>query len=341
MSLANFMLPQVSDGTVRLADLQSMTLPSSLFAGYDPEYKELLINGHLSVGVDELTSENVATSYKPNRNVQFIDSLPSAPRRSIYWDMDDARAFDSRVYTGADINVFQYNRRIGNRHAVLWRLSSYFEPSRSLGHGGWVDDRLRFDEKKSVVFWRGAVSGSRWTDPFTRVGALGINSAADFVEQAGHYSRIRAVLMSNGSQDFDLKFSGPGALIDTKPWLEDLDVLGDAVRPAQQLDHKYILCINGNDVASNLYWILSTQSIAFKEDCAYEVLPDYFLKPWVHYVPIASGLADLQEKFDYCQAKPDLCKAIIENANEAYSRMIDPHVWNAAEIEVLDRLGLS
>jgi hypothetical protein len=340
MSLADFMLPQVSTESFRLTELANIVPPSRLFAGYDPDHNELLIDGTLSFGVEELTPDSLTLDYKSNRNIQFIESLPSAPIQPILWDMDDGRAFDSRVFTGKDLNVFQYNRRIGSRHAVLWRLSSYFEPSRGIGHGGWVEDGFQFEDKKPVVYWRGAISGSRWSDPYRRVGALSINSPAAFEELAPHFSRIKAVLLSEGSNSFDFKLTGPASAIEAKPWLDELGVLGDVVRPAQQLEHKYMLCPNGNDVASNLYWVLSTQSVAFKEECSYEVLPDYFLKPWVHYVPIANGFADLQEKFDYCESRPDMCKRIIENANHAYGQMIDPAIWKNAEVEVLDRLAL-
>lgn len=340
MSFADFMLPEVSPESVRLEELASMVPPSRLFAGYDPQHKELLIDGNLNTGVEELNSEILATSYKPTRVPQFIDSLPATPTRSILWDMEDARAFDSRVYTGKDLNIFQYNRRIGSRHAVLWRLNTYIEPSRAIGHAGRVEDGLQFEDKKPVVYWRGGMTGSRWLDPFQRTGVLSINTAADFVDNAEHYSRFKAALISKNSHAFDLKLAVPGAEMETKPWLGELDVLGDIVPPAQQLEHKYMLCLNGNDLASNLYWVLSTQSVAFKEDTAYECLPDYFLKPWVHYVPIARGLADLQEKFDFCQANPGICKTIIENANHAYNQIIDAAMWKSAELEVLERLDL-
>lgn len=338
MSLADFMLPQISPESARLSELRDITPPSNLFAGYDPETSQLLIDGVLKDGVEELTPEHLTTNYKSHRNLQFIESLPYAPKQRVLWDMEDARAFDSQVYTGKNLHIFQYNRRIGSRHGVFWRLRSYFEPSRGIGHAGAVEDNLDFDEKKPLVYWRGAMSGSRWADPFRRVGVLSIDSAADFEAVAHHFSRIKAVLLSKETESFDFKLSGPGTILESKPWLNGLGVIGDAVRPAQQLENRYILCLNGNDVASNLYWVLSSQSVAFKEDCSYEVLPDYFIKPWVHYVPIASGLTDLQEKFDYCQANADLCKRIINNANEAYNRMIDMTTWNNAEFDVLERL---
>lgn len=340
MSLADFMLPQVSSESVSLVELSRAAAPSPLFAGYDPLHQELLLSGELKPGVEELTMENLTTRYKPHRNFQFIDSLPSVPRRSILWDMEDARAFDSRVYTGRDLNVFQYNRRAGSRHAVLWGLRNYFEPTIAIGHAGRVEDGLKFEDKMPVVFWRGALTGSRWVSPFARVGPGAVESIAEFESSADHFSRVKAALIARSSHIMNVKLTVHPRMLDSKPWLADLGILDGQVSPAEQLENKYILCLNGNDVASNLYWVLSTQSIAFKENSTYEVLPDYFLKPWVHFVPIVSGLSDLQEKMDYCEANPDLCKRIVDNANLAYLQMIDPETWRSAELEVLERLSL-
>lgn len=340
MTLADFMLPQVSEEPIKLGQLESIKPPSPLFAGFDPEHEELLIKGAITSGVGSLTAENLATGYKSHRNIQFIESIPSPPKKTLVWDMEDGRAFDSQVYVGSDLNVFQYNRRVGSRSAVLWRLPGYFEPSYALGHTGKVEDTLRFENKQPIVFWRGAISGSRWIDPFTRTGPRGVRDPADFIESAKYYSRLDAALMSRDATFCDLKLTGDDSVLESKPWLEDMGVFSAAVHPSQQLENKYILCLNGNDVASNLYWVISTQSVAFKEDCAYEVVPDYFLKPWVHYVPIAAGLTDLREKFDYCQNNPDLCRRIIDNANQAYDQIINTSTWEGAEIDVLERLKL-
>lgn len=340
MSLADFMLPQVGPKPMRMRDLAHTRQPSRLFAGYNQAAGELLINGQVTQGIETLTDDHLETNYKSLRSRQFIASLPAQFNGAVLWDMEDSRAFDTQVYAGSNFNVFQYNRRAGNRHAVLWRLISYFEPSKSMGHGGWMDDKIPFSDKKPVVFWRGAISGTHWITPHKRIGALSVDSPATFKAWAKHFSRFDAALSHKGSQVIDIKITGPGPILETKPWLDDLGIYEADVRPAQQLENKYILCLNGNDVASNLYWAVGTQSLAFKEECSFEVVPDYFLRPWVHYVPVAAGLADLQEKFEYCESHPDVCLRIIADANEAYRQMIDPGLWAEAEQDVLSRLGL-
>ena len=333
------MLPDVAMMDVDLRALSRLSPPSSLFSGYDPRSDVALVDGSL-VPVTALLEAFPSEGYKAHRHRNFIETLPSELKRPVLWDMEDARAFDAEVYFGQPLNVFQYCRRRGDRHAVLWRLRAYFEPSRNVGHPGViVDDGLSFLQKESKVFWRGSMAGSRWLDPHRRIGPLVIQSAEEFTADARHYSRLRAVLDSRGSAVLDIKFAGSPTM--TRPWLADLDVVGDHATPQQHLQHRYLLCLNGNDVASNLYWILQTNSVAFREDCTYEVVPDYFLKPWVHYVPVAEGLGDLEEKFAFCEANPDVCLRIIDNANTAYSAITDAEVWRNAEADVLSRLGIS
>lgn len=339
MSLADFMLPEVAVSDVDLRELALQALPGALFAGYDPHSETALVNGSV-VSATSRAQAFPPDGYKAHRHHNFLATLPDGLRAPVLWDMEDARAFDALTYFGRPLNVFQYCRRRGDRHAVLWRLRAYFEPSRNVGHPGViVDDDLTFQEKQPTVFWRGAIAGSRWLDPHRRVSPLSIGSADEFVSSARHYSRIRAVLEARASAVLDLKFTG--AFTGTRPWLVDLDVVGEHTTPQQQLNHRYLLCPNGNDVASGLYWVLQTNSVAFREECEYEVVPDYFLRPWVHYVPVARGLTDLEEKYAFCEANPDLCLRIIDNAQAAYAAMTDTNVWSTAEADVLTRLGLS
>ena len=255
--------------------------------------------------------------------------------------MEDARQSNaSNLYFGFNFNIFQYNRIKGDDTAVLWRLPSYFEPSRGVGHiGGAVSDDISFCEKIPKIFWRGALSGSRYVTPSRRVGVYSLKTIQDFRSQRENYSRISAVYYSTKNPeitDFKLTCELSKALQAES----NFNFHSDKASPKDHLHYKYILCPLGNDVASNLYWVVSTQSLAFKEEGDYECIADYFLKPWIHYIPISKGLHDLQDKYIWCQNNEDKCKLIIENANSAYKNIIDSKYWEVNELIVLDRLGL-
>lgn len=85
----------------------------------------------------------------------------------------------------------------------------------------------------------------------------------------------------------------------------------------KHLKYKYIMSLEGNDVASNLKWVMSSNSIAVMPRPKYEtwymegtLIPDY------HYIEIKDDYSDFEEKINYYNNHPDEAKAIIRNANE-------------------------
>jgi hypothetical protein len=85
----------------------------------------------------------------------------------------------------------------------------------------------------------------------------------------------------------------------------------------EQLDYKFILCLEGNDVASNLKWVMSSHSLAVMPVPKYEtwfmegtLIPDY------HYVLIKDDYSDLEERMDYYIKHTDEALKIIKNAHQ-------------------------
>jgi len=84
----------------------------------------------------------------------------------------------------------------------------------------------------------------------------------------------------------------------------------------QQLQYKYILSIEGNDVATNLKWILASRSLCFMTTPVYETwLLEGLLRPEVHYVHLQPDYSDFEEKLAFYQQHPDAAERIIRNAN--------------------------
>ena len=85
----------------------------------------------------------------------------------------------------------------------------------------------------------------------------------------------------------------------------------------KHLKYKYILSLEGNDVASNLKWVMSSNSIAVMPRPKYEtwymegtLIPDY------HFIEIKEDYSDLEDKLNYFNRRPEEAKAIIRNAHE-------------------------
>lgn len=83
------------------------------------------------------------------------------------------------------------------------------------------------------------------------------------------------------------------------------------------LRFRYIMALEGNDVASNLKWVMSSGSIAVMPRPTSEtwfmegrLIPDY------HYICIADDYHDLMDRIAYYEQHPDAAKAIVRHAHE-------------------------
>ena len=90
------------------------------------------------------------------------------------------------------------------------------------------------------------------------------------------------------------------------------------------LKHKFILCIEGNDVASNLQWVMSSNSVAVMPKPKFEswfmedmLIPDY------HYIHIKDDYSDLEEKLDFYIKNTEKLQQISINANNYVDQFRD------------------
>lgn len=106
----------------------------------------------------------------------------------------------------------------------------------------------------------------------------------------------------------------------------------------QQLQYKFILALEGNDVASNLKWVMSSQSIAVMPRPEFETwFMEGSLIPGYHYVEIRPDFSDLIEKMDYYIAHPDEALAIIRHANEYVAQFRDSRRERDIALMVMDK----
>ena len=110
----------------------------------------------------------------------------------------------------------------------------------------------------------------------------------------------------------------------------------------EQLKFQFILAIEGTDVASNLKWVMSSNSIAVMPQPQYETwFQEGLLKPNVHYIEIAPDYSDLIDKLKYYQAHPNACQDIIHAAHAWVRRFQDPEREKLLSLLVLQRYFLS
>eukprot|EP01047_Picozoa_sp_COSAG01_P045047 COSAG01_NODE_4122_length_5331_cov_11.476873_7_plen_260_part_00 len=68
---------------------------------------------------------------------------------------------------------------------------------------------------------------------------------------------------------------------------------------------RYLLSMQGNDVATNLKWLLYSNSVVLMQRPNIESwVLEGMLREWVHYVPLRSDLSDLEDNIRWCEANP-------------------------------------
>lgn len=104
------------------------------------------------------------------------------------------------------------------------------------------------------------------------------------------------------------------------------------------LKFKFIISIEGNDVASNLKWVMSSNSIAVMPRPKYETwFMEGKLIPNYHYIEIKSDYSDLPERLRYYMDHEDEALEIINHAHEYVSQFFDEKRENLIEILVLQK----
>jgi glycosyl transferase family 90 len=88
----------------------------------------------------------------------------------------------------------------------------------------------------------------------------------------------------------------------------------------EQRRYRYIVSLEGNDVATNLKWIMSSNSLCLMPPPTYETwFAESEIEADVHYVPLAPDFSDLADKVRYFEQYPAEAERIIAAA-KAYCR---------------------
>lgn len=151
-------------------------------------------------------------------------------------------------------------------------------------HFLFVNDKKTFREKKNKAIFRGKVKGKA--------------NRIDFMNKwFGH----PLCDMGDVSRDVD----------ELKKWHTEKMTIW------QHLDYKFIFAIEGNDVASNLKWVMSSNSVAVMPRPTCETwFMEGRLIPNVHYIEIKPDFSDVDSVLEYYIEHPEEAERISKNANE-------------------------
>jgi len=157
-------------------------------------------------------------------------------------------------------------------------------------HFIFVNDTTPFEKKKDMLVWRGKCYREH---------------RQKFVQQFYNHPLCN-VGQTNTKGDLNV------------PWQKEKLSL------KKQLEYKFILAIEGNDVASNLKWAMSSNSLVFMTKPTYETwFMEGTLQAGVHYVELQTDYSDLEEKLNYYIAHKKEAQEIISNANRYTQQFLD------------------
>ncbi len=95
---------------------------------------------------------------------------------------------------------------------------------------------------------------------------------------------------------------------------------------SEHLRYRYIMALEGNDVASNLKWVMSSNSIAVMPRPTCETwFMEGTLQPDYHYIECRADFSDLAERLAYYNAHPAEAQAIIDHAHQYVEQFRDEH----------------
>ncbi|HEY0246435.1 MAG TPA: glycosyl transferase family 90, partial [Mucilaginibacter sp.] len=106
----------------------------------------------------------------------------------------------------------------------------------------------------------------------------------------------------------------------------------------RHLAYKFILSLEGNDVATNLKWVMSSNSVAVMAKPRYET---WFMEGRLiadhHYILIKDDYSDLEEKLQYYINNPKAAQAIVNNANQYIQQFLNKKQEDLIALLVLEK----
>ena len=182
---------------------------------------------------------------------------------------------------------------VKNRPLVADNKNSVILKLEKVRHFLFVDDKKAWRDKRNVAIFRGDLGPRKENrDVFMNLFADG---QSDMVDAAS----------TNRSEAHP-------------EWQKGKMTIGE------HLDYKFIMSLEGNDVASNLKWVMSSNSIAVTPRHTQETwFMEGTLKPNYHYIEVKEDFSDLEERLNYYIEHPDEAEAIIRHAHEYVNQFRD------------------
>lgn len=286
----------------------------------------LMNNSNKNINCDEcncvigdiIMNEMKKHSKHPNFNAYGKDMMSYLFSMNKYCNKDyTKKAFSWRWGDSTEIPQYNIISKARSKEDTLTTILNL----NSARHWGYVMQvpqyDIQFEDKLNATVWRG-----------TTTGILGQYNNKDNLERYVFVKRYE------NAENMNVGFShihDAGLNIDLKYVKNKLTI-------SEQLKYKYIISIEGNDVASGLKWQLYSNSIVLmKRPTKVSWAMEDTLIPYKHYVPLSDDYDNVIEQVQWCEQHQDECKNIAKQATEFINQFLNNEIELLISINMLKK----
>jgi len=228
-------------------------------------------------------------------------------RTTYFFDLNEYfRYFPAQVrldYKFGDITSNFNTPTIVKSRPILASKNSIILNLNKIRHFHFVKDKNQFKDKINRAVWRGNSNNSK--------------SRKYFISNFQHVEL------------FDIGQHGPKV---DKPWYKGFMPI------EQQLKYKFIFCIEGADTATNMKWVMNSNSVCVMPKPKYET---WFMEGTLisdfHYIEVNDDFSNAEKKISYYLRNENKCLKIIQNANLFANQFKNQKREKLISILVLDK----
>ena len=218
------------------------------------------------------------------------------------------------------------SRARDSKNCVLFKLN----PSRHWAPCSIAKENdIRFRDKLPAVCWRGVTTGL-WSDDAD----VEINSSRFHLMK--QWSESSDSILNIGLTQFAPSVTHK---LGNKTREMINNFLREKLTIGEQLRYRYILSLEGNDVATNLKWIMCSNSIPVMPMPSVECWAmEFTLEPWINFIPIKHDTSDLLEAVSFAEENIKLTRKIRKNNKLMMKKYFKQSSEDILMAEILSRI---
>ena len=170
-------------------------------------------------------------------------------------------------------------------------------------HFYFLEDKKKFIEKKDMAVWRGNSKNSK--------------------------TRLNFIKNYHDVSIFDVGQHNPKT---KEPWFKGYMPINE------QLNYKFIFCIEGADTATSIKWVMSSNSLCVMPKPKYETwfMEGRLIKDF-HYIQVEDDFSNAEEKILFYLKNIEMSLKIIQNAHRFVKQFKDVKLENLISLLVLKK----